>query len=111
MNLLAQLRAALEPVLTQLAPDRAKVPDYLGMIRAAQNPDHGDYQANFAMPLGKALSRKPQEVAAEIVTRLPAGDMLEKPEVAGPGFINMRLRSDWIAAHVRAMAADDRLRV
>src|SRR5215210_782511 len=112
MNLIAQLRSAFEPVLNQLAPDRAKVADYLGMIRVAQNPEHGDYQANFAMPLGKALGgRKPPEVAREIVAKLAPGELLDPPQVAGPGFINLRLKNDWIAKQVRAVAADERLGV
>src|SRR5262245_29883573 len=111
MNPLAQLRTLFEPVLNQLAPDKAKVPDYLGAVRQAQNPEHGDYQANFAMPLAKALSKKPPEVAKEIIASLPANDMLETPQVAGPGFINLRLKNDWLAARVREMAADERLGV
>jgi arginyl-tRNA synthetase len=113
MNPLAQLRTLFEPVLNQLAPDKAKVPDYLGAIRQAQNPEHGDYQVNFAMPLAKALNRpkETRQVAKEIVAALPANDMLEPPQVAGPGFINLRLKNDWLAARVREMAADERLGV
>jgi arginyl-tRNA synthetase len=111
MNLIAQLQAVFQPVLAQLSPEPTKVADYLGMIRQAQNPDHGDYQANFAMPLAKVLKRKPPEVAAEVVSRLPASDLIEPPTVAGPGFINLRLKNDWIAARVREMAADARLGV
>src|SRR5919197_4065162 len=111
MNLIAQLRTAFEPALTQLAPDPAKVSDYLGMIRVAQNPEHGDYQANFAMPLGKALGKKPPDVAKEIVAKLAASDLVDPPQVAGPGFINLRLKNDWIGRQVQAMAADDRLGV
>ena len=70
MNILAQLRSLFEPVLYELSPDRAKVGDYLAAIRQAQNPEHGDYQANFAMPLAKALGRKPQEVAADVIAKL-----------------------------------------
>jgi arginyl-tRNA synthetase len=111
MNVIAHLRALFEPVLIQLAPDKAKVADYLGAIRQAQNPEHGDYQANFAMPLAKALGRKPPEVAAEVIAKLQPNDMLEPPQVAGPGFINLRLKNDWIAARVRELAADERLGV
>ena len=42
------------------------------MIRPSQDPKFGDYQANFAMPLGKRLDRPPREVATEIVERLNA---------------------------------------
>ncbi|HEX3152881.1 MAG TPA: arginine--tRNA ligase [Gemmataceae bacterium] len=111
MNLIAQLQAVFKPVLTQLAPDPTKVADYLGMIRPAQNADHGDYQVNFAMAMGKAAGKKPQEMAAEIVKQIALGDMLEPPQVAGPGFINLRFKNDWLAARVREMAADERLGV
>jgi arginyl-tRNA synthetase len=94
-----------------VAPDPAKVPDYLSMVKPAANPDHGDYQANFAMPLGKLLSKKPPEVAKDILTRVSAGDLFDPPTVAGPGFINVRLKNSWIAEQVRAMAADPRLGV
>src|SRR3954451_13202083 len=111
MNLIAQLQAVFRPAITQLAADPAKVPDYLGMIRPAQNADHGDYQANFAMAMGKSAGKKPQEMAAAIIKGLALGDLLETPQVAGPGFINLCIKSDWLAARVREMAADDRLGV
>jgi len=111
MNLIAQLKAIFQPALAKVSPDPAKVAEYVGMIRPAQNPDHGDYQANMAMPLAKAVSKKPPEVAAEIVKQLVTADVLEPPQVAGPGFINLRFKNDWLAKHVRAMAADERLGV
>jgi len=112
MNLIAQLQAAFRPALTQLSPDPAKVDDYLGMIRQAQNPEHGDYQANCAMPLSKSIpGGKAPAVAAEIVKNIALGDMLEPPQVAGPGFINLRFKNEWLAARVREMAADERLGV
>lgn len=111
MNLLEQIRACFQPVLTELAADPAKVPDYLAMIKVAQNADHGDYQANVAMPLQKVLGKKPTEIAADIIGKLPTGTLLETPTVAGPGFINLRVHSDWLAMQVRAMAAHPRLGV
>lgn len=57
MNLIKLLRERFQPVLAELAPNTTKLSEYLGMIRVAQNPEHGDYQANFAMPLGKVLSQ------------------------------------------------------
>src|SRR5207249_2872149 len=53
----------------------------------------------------------PREVADRIVQALDLGAMLEKPEVAGPGFINLRLRGDWLAAQLQHMAGDERLGV
>ena len=111
MNLLTQLRALFGPAVAALTPDPAKVPDYLTAIKPSSNPDNGDYQANCAMALGKALGQKPQEVAKALIAALPANDMLEPPTVAGPGFINLRLKSDFIASAVRGLATDAKLGV
>lgn len=111
MNLLHQIRSLFEPVLAGVAPDPAKLPDYLAAIKPAANADHGDYQANFAMAMAKALGRKPPDLAKEIVAKLPANELLEVPTVAGPGFINLRLKSDFLAAAVRQIATDPKLGV
>jgi arginyl-tRNA synthetase len=108
MNVLHELQRRFRDALTGLVPDPAP---YAAMVKPAQRPEHGDYQANCAMPLGKALGKPPREVAQTAVARLRLDDMLEPPEVAGPGFINLRLRPDWLAKQVRAMASDDRLGV
>ena len=50
-------------------------------------------------------------MAQTLVERLRLDDLLEPPEIAGPGFINLRLRTDWLARQVGATAADDRLGV
>src|SRR3954468_15724680 len=102
MNLLALLQRKFRDALAGLVPDPAP---YAALVKPAQKPEHGDYQANCAMPLGKALGRKPREVAEEVVRRLDLGDMLETPEVAGPGFINLRIKPDWLAKQLRAAAA------
>jgi arginyl-tRNA synthetase len=111
MNLLTQIRSLFEPALTALAPDRAKVPDLLAAIKSSSNADNGDYQANCAMAMGKALGQKPQEVAKQLVAALPTNDMLEEPTVAGPGFINLRLRPDFLAKAVQCIATDPKLGV
>ena len=71
---------------------------YAAMLKPAQDAKFGDYQANCAMSLGKTLGKAPRDVAALIVEKLDLGDMLEKPEIAGPGFINLRLRKEWLGA-------------
>ena len=111
MNLLHHVRSLFEPVLAAVAPDPAKVADYLGMVKPAANADHGDYQANFAMALGKAAGKKPPELAKEVVAALPPNDVLEAAAVAGPGFINLRLKSDFLATTVRRIATHPRLGV
>jgi arginyl-tRNA synthetase len=111
MSLLHRIRLLFEPVLAGPAPDPDKVSDYLAMIKPSGNPEHGDYQANFAMPLAKLLGKKPPELAKEIVAKLPANDLIEPPTVAGPGFINLRLKSDFLAAAVQKAATAPKLGV
>lgn len=61
------------------------------------NPDHGDYQSNFAFRLGKSLRTNPRQVAQQIVEALPDDPAVKSADVAGPGFINFRLDEDWLA--------------
>ena len=108
MSILQELKsrfaAALEPLTDDVAP-------LLDMIRSSQDPKFGDFQANCAMPLGKKAGRPPRDVAAEIVAQLDVGNFCEPPEVAGPGFINLTLKDDWIALQLARIAGDDRLGV
>jgi arginyl-tRNA synthetase len=108
MNVLHLLQEKFWQALTGLVADPGP---YVALVRPSQDARHGDYQANCAMPLAKVLGKKPRDIAADIVQRLPLGDELEPPEIAGPGFINLRLHSDWLAAQVRQVAADPRLGV
>ncbi len=84
---------------------------YLDLIRPSQDAKFGDYQANFAMPLGKKLGKSPREVAAEIVSKFDYADFFEEPEIAGPGFINLRVKTDCLAELVQKEAHDERLGV
>jgi arginyl-tRNA synthetase len=111
MNVLAELRRRFSQPLASIVPDERERNELLDMIRPAQDAKFGDYQANFAMPLGKRLGRNPRDVATEMVGRLDLGDMLGPPEIAGPGFINLRLRDDWLAARLKHSLGEDRLGV
>lgn len=81
------------------------------MIRQSQDSKFGDYQANFAMPLGKRLGRPPRQVAAEVIGRVDVGDLCQTPEIAGPGFINLRVHDAWIAEGLAVAVNDERLGV
>ena len=103
MNVLALLRERFAAALEPLADDPAEL---VGLVLPSQDAAFGDYQANCAMPLGKRLRRPPRDVAAEIVERLDVADLCEPPEIAGPGFINLRLRDDWLRAQLAAASRD-----
>src|SRR5262245_30838247 len=97
-------RGALDSLVADVEP-------YAAMVKPTQDAKHGDYQANCAMSLAKTLGKKPRDVAQEIVDRLELGDLLHRPEIAGPGFINLRLQDSWMAKQLQALAADERLGV
>lgn len=112
MNALAELRSRFAAALDGLADDPAKLAD---MVLPSQDPKFGDYQANCAMPLGKQLGKPPRDVAAQLVERVAGQDgfaaMCEPPEIAGPGFINLRLRDAWLVERLTASLGDERLGV
>ena len=108
MNILSQLQSRFRTALAGLVDDPA---DLVAMVRPSQDAKFGDYQANFAMPLGKRLGRPPRDVAEEVVGRLVVDDLCDPPEIAGPGFINLRLKTEWLAAAAARALADDRLGV
>ena len=72
------------------------------IVRRSQNPEHGDYQANGVMGLGKRFGQNPQELAQKIVSIVDFGGLADPPEVAGPGFINIRLTESTVQAMVGA---------
>jgi len=77
----------------------------------SRNPQHGDYQSNYAFRLGKALRTNPRAVAQAIADALPAHPAVASVEVAGPGFLNFRVGAAWLADHLAEMCADERLGV
>lgn len=107
MNLQTLLQERFHAASAQLTGQLASKPD---TIKPTKDPKFGDYQANGAMALAKQLGKKPQEIAKELVAKLDTSG-LESPEVAGPGFINLRFTSEWLADRVYELARDARLGV
>jgi arginyl-tRNA synthetase len=73
-------------------------PDFADADPVIRPSQFADYQANVALPLAKRLNRPPRDVAAELASHLGDSEVIEKIEVSGPGFLNLTLRDDWIAA-------------
>jgi arginyl-tRNA synthetase len=106
MSLLQELKSRFRGALAALIDEPEPL---LELIRRSQDPKFGDYQANFAMPLGKQLGRPPREIAAEVVENLELDDLCDRIEVAGPGFINLRLRDDVLSQRLESAQAGPRL--
>lgn len=96
----SQLEACFRAAFARALGDAGRDAD--PRINRAQDPQFGDYQSNAAMGLAKALRQKPRDVAERIVEALKTDEafdaMCEPPEIAGPGFINLRLRPAFLAA-------------
>ena len=75
-------------------------------LRPATKREFGHFQSNVALRLAKSEGRPPREVAASIVERLDLSDLCETPEIAGPGFLNLRLKSSVLADWVTGQLAD-----
>ena len=75
-------------------------------MRPATKPQFGHFQSNVALRLAKEQKRPPREVAADIVAQLDVSDLWEPLEIAGPGFINFRIRADVLAQAATAVLED-----
>ena len=108
MNALAEIKSRFASTLQSMvdSPD-----ELLGMIRSAKDATFGDYQANIAMPLGKKLGKPPRDVATEIVDGLSLDGLCSNVDVAGPGFINLKLDDRWLKEGLAKALVDDRIGV
>jgi len=78
-------------------------------VTDATKPEFGDFQFNGAMALAKQLKQNPRQIAQTILENLETDGMLQKAEIAGPGFINLWLNPEWIAASCQKAEQDERL--
>jgi arginyl-tRNA synthetase len=104
---IAELKARFEQAIVDAFGAELAGTDPL--LAATNNPKFGDYQANLAMSLAKPLKQKPRDIASQIVEKLEVSDLCEPPEIAGPGFINLRLKPEYLAAQLQQAQADPRL--
>ncbi|MBE2202887.1 MAG: arginine--tRNA ligase [Chthoniobacterales bacterium] len=82
-----------------------------GDVSASADMRFGDYQSNAAMVLAKEKKSNPRQIAADILSRLDVRGISAAPEVAGAGFLNFRLESEFLDSALGALAADPRLGV
>lgn len=108
-SLLAELRACFAAGLEVAFGDRGREVDPL--IRASTEEKFGDYQCNVAMSLAKQLGEKPRDVAARLVEGvqqvLTRGQPWFVVQIDGPGFINIRLRREYLEERLSSVAPID----
>ncbi len=81
------------------------------MIRLCADAKFGDYQANGIMAVAKRLGQNPRALAEKVMAQLEVAGVSEPPTVAGAGFINFRLKPDFVARQIHSAAKDERLGV
>ena len=92
-----------EATLTHLPDaDRSRV-----LVRPCADPQHGDYQSNALMGLAKQRKMNPRQLAEQVVQSLDVADWCEPVEIAGPGFLNFRLKPDALQQALRSALKSD----
>ena len=101
-----RIRAAVRGALGDAGPEIAA--DLLDRITAEppRDPAHGDIATNAPMLLAKPLGVKPREIALRIAVRLEADPDITSVQVAGPGYVNLRLSDAFWAEHLAQILRD-----
>ncbi|MEB3350544.1 MAG: arginine--tRNA ligase [Cyanobacteriota bacterium] len=120
LQVFSQLDAQLRQAMAAAFPEAAASAEAAGQpldpqLAPASKPEFGDVQVNGALALAKPLQQKPRAIASAIAAQLQADpaftELCLEPLIAGPGFINLTLRPERLAAEVRARLGDPRLGV
>ncbi len=80
--------------------------DAPALVRPAADAKFGDYQANGVMAAAKQVKTNPRQLAEKVVAAMDISDICQPPEVAGPGFINLRLTDGFLAERLLGMHRD-----
>ncbi len=80
--------------------------DCAAIVKPSTDSKFGDYQANGVMALAKKVKANPRKLAEDVVNNLDVSDICLPPDIAGPGFINLRLKNDFIAESLLKINAD-----
>ena len=104
MNIRTLLDTKISKALAKAGAENAPA-----VVKASARPEFGDYQANGIMGAAKKLKMNPRELATEVLNNLDLSDMAEKVEIAGPGFLNIHLKNEWLADKAESALASDML--
>ena len=102
-KLIDKLTAAVSEAFAQAGYDAA-----CGKVTVSNRPDLCEFQCNGAMPAAKAAHKAPIVIAGEVAARLQDSAVFSSAEAVNPGFLNLRLREDYLATHVEEMRRSER---
>jgi len=106
-TILDQLQQRISVVMRQVS----KRDDCDAIVQQTTDARFGDYQANGIMALAKKIKTSPRQLAERVVEKLDLSDICQEPEVAGPGFINLRLKTDFLARKLLRIHTDSTSRL
>jgi arginyl-tRNA synthetase len=105
-------RQEIEALVSRIATDLFGADAEPGpYVRPCLDSRHGDFQTNLALVQGKAAQQNPRDLAAKIVASCADNAITLLPEIAGPGFVNFRLKPEYCATQVRQRLGAPRLGV
>ncbi|MFC0180418.1 arginine--tRNA ligase [Thorsellia kenyensis] len=109
MNIQSILSNHAKEALFQLS----QIDDWDPQIRVSTKPQFGQYQINGVMSIAKKTGKMPRELAEQLINKLEniTKDMIENLEVAGPGFINITLKPEWLATKISEVISSPNLGV
>jgi arginyl-tRNA synthetase len=98
-----QIQRLLTEALRALGPDLIAPGAAAPEVDRTKDPAHGDFATNIALRLAKSARSKPRDLAAAIVAKLPANDVIARAEIAGAGFINFFLAANAYHAELNSI--------
>jgi arginyl-tRNA synthetase len=103
----------LEERISTAVQSATGLDDYPAMVKPATDAKFGDYQANGIMAAAKKIKTNPRQLAEKVLAELKLDDICEQPEIAGPGFINLTLKNDFLCETLLKINSDssDRLAI
>lgn len=81
------------------------------VIKQSNRAEFGHYQANGVMGAAKALKMNPRELATKVLASLDLSDIADNVEIAGPGFLNIHLKTDWLIQQLEAAITEEKLNI
>ena len=102
-NMTDELKQALDTAVKAVAAEKGyQIPEgFMVRLERPRQEGHGDWATNIAMQLSKPFGVKPRDLAEDIIAKLPKDSVIDRAEVAGPGFMNFTLSSNWVTETVK----------
>ncbi|MDY5389258.1 MAG: arginine--tRNA ligase [Cloacibacillus porcorum] len=98
-----ELKQALDTAVKAVAAEKGyQIPEgFMVRLERPRQEGHGDWATNIAMQLSKPFGVKPRDLAEDIIAKLPKDSVIDRAEVAGPGFMNFTLSANWVTETVK----------